>query len=68
MKSLLCALRVFRIICGTVAAAGFLYILGTVGSAELGSITIDQTIDQAALGFALLIAGVAGVCLSDVDE
>lgn len=68
MKSLMCALRVFRIICGTVAAAGFLYVMGTVGSAELGNITVDQMIDKAALGFALLISGAAGVCLLDIDE
>ena len=63
MKGMTIALRIIKVLFGACALARFLYILGIVGNAELGTITLADLKTPVLTGFGMMIGGAVGCCL-----
>lgn len=51
------ARKIFRIVCGIVSFLGFMLVLGTAGSSDLGLIDFPQIIWQSCIGLAMFAGG-----------
>lgn len=59
--------KIFRIVSGLCMAIGLVWLLGTVGSADLGLIDFETLLIRSIIGIAIFVGGFVGLKLSGSD-
>lgn len=60
--------KLLKVIAGALMIGGFIFILGTAGSADLGTISFGQMVSQCIMGLCAIGGGYALGCLAENVE